>query len=63
MNAPNTMVQVRTLEDLADLELIDAVFTQVWGAGVPVLGFGLLRAITALTAHRGSTRSCRWAWD
>lgn len=53
MNAPNTMVQVRTLEDLADLDHIDAVFAQVWGAGVPVLGVELLRAITHAGGHAG----------
>lgn len=39
-------VHVRLLERVPDLQDIDALFVSVWGAGVPILGVELLRAIS-----------------
>jgi predicted GNAT superfamily acetyltransferase len=39
-------VEVRLLDDLPDLESVDVLFTSVWGAGTPVIGVELLRAIS-----------------
>ena len=42
-------VEVRALEQLADLRVVDALFESVWGTGIPILGVELLRAL----AHEG----------
>ena len=42
-------VEVRALEQLADLRGVDALFESVWGTGIPILGVELLRAL----AHEG----------
>ena len=39
-------VEVRTLVRLTDLQAVDALFVSVWGAGTPVLGVELLRALS-----------------
>lgn len=39
-------VNVRDLNDLADLRVVDALFVDVWGPGMPVLGVELLRAVS-----------------
>ena len=47
--ARNEPVEVRALEQLADLRGVDALFESVWGTGIPILGVELLRAL----AHEG----------
>jgi predicted GNAT superfamily acetyltransferase len=42
-------LEVRMLDDLADLESVDVLFASVWGPGTPVIGVELLRAF----AHGG----------
>ena len=39
-------VEVRALEQLADLRGVDALFESVWGTGIPILGVELLRALS-----------------
>jgi len=46
LGQPGVDLQVRLLEEVADLSDVDDLFVQVWGRGVPVLGVELMRAIS-----------------